>query len=562
LAALCTLDAVRYRLPLVQAVSRLSADVLAGPFLLDTPGVVRGPAAQELLQALIEAAAIDVLLAILPKQGTERDLALKVVEPMGAEILITAPSPLARRLSKKERARARTLLWDAWLERAAEHELPLAHLRMSGSSYRGCEDSTGRQLALVDGSGRTLALGEVTAHEGSGIRARLRQTDKGDLKDAIGLVRDAARRSDGMLGTMNTRQTGPPNPAVPQELISPSGDGADPACFVHLGTASALLVNGLFGDPLLHLRLRQQRRSLLFDLGDSARLPAKIAHQVSDVFISHAHMDHISGFLWFLRSRIGVTGLCRLYGPPGLADHVCAFIAGIRWDRIGNSGPRFEILELHRECLRSYRVQVGMPREEGEVHPVTHGVLLEDPGFRVRAITLDHGIPVLAFAFEVPRSFRIRKDRLAALGLSDGPWLGALKRSLTAGEVAGQLVLPDGRRVGVSCLAHDLVERSSTRRMVYATDLMDSPENRRLLIEVARGADALICEAAFSQMDSVHAARTGHLTAGACGEVAALAGVARLVPFHFSRRYESDPTVLYGEVEAAFKGFVLRPRLA
>ena len=82
------------------------------------------------------------------------------------------------------------------------------------------------------------------------------------------------------------------------------------------------------------------------DLGDSGRLPAKIVHQVSDVFISHAHMDHIGGFLWFLRSRLGETRTCRFYGPPGLAGHIAAFIGGIRWDRIGERGPRFEILEL------------------------------------------------------------------------------------------------------------------------------------------------------------------------------------------------------------------------
>ena len=52
-----------------------------------------------------------------------------------------------------------------------------------------------------------------------------------------------------------------------------------------------------------YLQLRHQGRSLLFDLGDGARLPARLAHQVTDVFISHAHMDHISGFQWLLRSR-------------------------------------------------------------------------------------------------------------------------------------------------------------------------------------------------------------------------------------------------------------------
>mgnify|MGYP000452874486 CR=1 FL=1 len=61
-------------------------------------------------------------------------------------------------------------------------------------------------------------------------------------------------------------------------------------------------------------------------------MPARVAHQISDVFVSHAHFDHIGGFLWLLRSRIGVSGVCRLYGPPGLTRQrlfaaLCAVVA-------------------------------------------------------------------------------------------------------------------------------------------------------------------------------------------------------------------------------------------
>ena len=44
--------------------------------------------------------------------------------------------------------------------------------------------------------------------------------------------------------------------------------------------------------------------------------------------------------------------------------------------------------------------------------------------------------------------------------------------------------------------------------------------------------------------------RNGHLTARACGEIATKAGVARLVPFHLSRRYLTKPQQIYDEVES------------
>jgi ribonuclease BN (tRNA processing enzyme) len=93
---------------------------------------------------------------------------------------------------------------------------------------------------------------------------------------------------------------------------------------------------------------------------------------------------------------------------------------------------------------------------------------------------------------------------------------------------------------------------------VYATDLADTPSNRERLVAFAAGADVLICEAAFIGADAAQAERTGHLTARACGEIAAAAGVARLIPFHFSRRYETDPDPVYDEVEAGL-GRPLRP---
>lgn len=46
---------------------------------------------------------------------------------------------------------------------------------------------------------------------------------------------------------------------------------------------------------------------------------------------------------------------------------------------------------------------------------MSEGLLLEEPSFRVRAVTLDHGTPVLAFAFETALRIRVRKERLIAV---------------------------------------------------------------------------------------------------------------------------------------------------
>jgi ribonuclease BN (tRNA processing enzyme) len=247
-----------------------------------------------------------------------------------------------------------------------------------------------------------------------------------------------------------------------------------------------------------------------------------------------------------------VSTLCRLYGPPGLTHHVRGLISGIHWDRIGEHGPRFEIVELHADHLVRRRLQTGQAGAQlTEQRHTPDGTLLQEGGFRVRAITLDHGIPVLAFAFETTQTLNVRKERLAANGWSAGAWLGNLKRALQEQRPGAVIPLPDGSGAPAGALAAELLHITPGQKLVYATDLADSTQNRDRLVAFAADADAFFCEAAFVSDDLEQSLRTGHLTARACGEIASAAQVARLVPFHFSRRYQHDPVQVYAEVRAA-----------
>jgi len=319
-----------------------------------------------------------------------------------------------------------------------------------------------------------------------------------------------------------------------------------------VGALEVCLLNGVFGDPLLHAHLRFRRRSLLFDLGSGERLSAHTAHEVTDVFITHAHLDHIGGFVWLLRSRIGEFPACRIYGPSGLARNIAGFLDGILWDRVAGRAPRFEVTEVYGVVLRRFLLVAGSAEcvvlDETQV---PQGIVRDEPGFKVRAITLDHHTPVLAYAFEPSVQLNIRKDRMAARGFAPGPWLGALKQQILSGDTVARITLPDGSEATVGELAADLVLTSPGKKLVYATDFADTAENRRRLIELAKHAHTLFCEATFLEADAEQAARTGHLTTRACGEIATAAEVARLVPFHFSRRYADHPQQVYAEISAA-----------
>ncbi len=558
--ALCSLDAARFRLPLISLVRRLVAGMGAGPLLLDAPGVFRAVAGAELLDALVWAAAVDLVLVLL-REGQSLPLANEL-STLGVEVAYVRAVEGARRPGRMSRARRRSGLWDQHLAGGAEHRIALEGLHLLGTPPRNAPEAwLGKQVAFLQGE-ETQAMGEVSGLADGMLQLRLPAAAR---PTQVLLVRDACRGEDGLLATgkgFAEREIRyiPPSDLLPDARLEDQG-GCGVRPVVQVGGVRAGLMNGVFGDPLLHLRLSQSRRSLMFDLGEGSRLPARIAHQLTDVFITHAHVDHIAGFLWLLRSRIGETSVCRLYGPPGLSVHINGLMDGVHWDRIGDRGPRFEVMELYGERLERFRLQAG---QAGRVplggESVERGVLLDEPGFLVRAVTLDHGIPVLAYAFELPEQVNVSTEEIQRRRLKPGPWLTELKCCILAAEHNARIRLPDGSYARAGDLAGELTLITPGSRLVYATDFGDTPHNRQRLASLARGAHTLFCESTFLQQDAEQAARTGHLTTRACAEIASQAGVQHLIPFHFSRRYEERPWQLYEEI-AAHCPQVVMPKL-
>jgi ribonuclease Z len=111
--------------------------------------------------------------------------------------------------------------------------------------------------------------------------------------------------------------------------------------------------------------------------------------------------------------------------------------------------------------------------------------------------------------------------------------------------------LPDGTRRCAGELARTLTLIQPGKKLVYAADMADTPLNRQKVIDLARGAHTLFCETAFAEAEKDRAVNTQHLTTLAAVEIARGAGVARLVPFHFSKRYEHDPGAVYTEILSA-----------
>lgn len=324
------------------------------------------------------------------------------------------------------------------------------------------------------------------------------------------------------------------------------------------------LLNEVFGDPGLFVRLRWERRALLLDLGDLAAQPPADLLKVTDIFVSHTHVDHFIGFDHLLRIVLGRDQTIRLFGPPGLISNVGGKLSGYIWNLVEGYTLAFDVHEVSSDKITAARFSCGARFERIDLPPPSPftGVLIDDPLFRVEAVHLDHKIPCLAFALAEVQRINIDPERLECLGFSTGPWLTEFKRLVRAGAPDDTIVrAPCGDETGeafqellLGDLRDKIVTITSGQRLVYVTDTLYSDENRQKIVALAHDADILFCEAMYLEQDRDYATERHHLTARQAGLLAREANVKELVVFHFSQRYQERPEALYHEAAEAFGG--------
>ncbi len=323
------------------------------------------------------------------------------------------------------------------------------------------------------------------------------------------------------------------------------------------------LVNHPFGDPGLLVDLRHAGRSLLFDLGRIDRQPAANLFRITHVFVSHTHMDHFIGFDHLLRLFLSRDCQLDMYGPPGFIDNVRGKLAGFTWNLVGSYPFQINVHEVGFDHIERVALPARHAFEpaEREKRPFT-GVLHENEEWMVRAAHLDHRIPCLGFALEEKTRLNVRPERLAELGIPAGRWLNELKKAVREKRPDDFAIRADWRENGTARsatyalgeLRDNLLVETRGQKLAYVVDTLFSEDNLQRVCKLVAGADVFYCESLFLDADRDQASKRYHLTARQAGTLARAAGVARLETFHFSPRYDRDPTPLRAEAQAVFRG--------
>ena len=256
-----------------------------------------------------------------------------------------------------------------------------------------------------------------------------------------------------------------------------------------LGTSSGVPTRSRNVSSLA-LRLPQRAEVWLFDCGEGTQhqlLRSDIrVSQISRIFITHMHGDHIYGLMGLLAScgLAGNTDRIDIYGPAELNDYLRA-------------GKKYSQTHF------SYPVQV---------HTVSPGIVYEDAEFTVSCLSLKHRVPAFGYRVEEKdRPGRFDVEKATQLGIPSGPVYGKLKRGET-------VTLPDGRQIQGSDLCGDT---EVGRKVIYCTDTVFC-ENA---VSLAQDADVLIHEATFAHQDAQLAFDRLHSTSTMAAQVALSAGV-------------------------------------
>ncbi|MBM5806593.1 MAG: ribonuclease Z [Cyanobacteria bacterium M_surface_10_m2_179] len=292
-----------------------------------------------------------------------------------------------------------------------------------------------------------------------------------------------------------------------------------------LGTSSGVPTRGR-NVSAVALRLPQRAELWLFDCGEGTQhqfLRSELrVSQLSRIFITHMHGDHVFGLPGLLAS-LGLAGTCTgidLYGPDPLRD----YLEGV---------------------LRTSSTRIGYPLRSHRVREAASSgaLLLDDDDITVRCTPLIHRVPAYAYRVDQkPRAGRFDVEQAKALGIPPGPIYAELK----AGR---EVVLEDGRIINGDSLCGP--ERPGCS-VVYCTDTVFS----EAAVELARGADLLIHESTFAHAEAEMAFARQHSTSTMAAQTALAAGVKQLMLTHLSPRYVKGnpvtPDDLVQEARAIF----------
>jgi len=264
---------------------------------------------------------------------------------------------------------------------------------------------------------------------------------------------------------------------------------------------------GMMPLPRRHLTsvlLRREGDLYLFDCGEATQISLKKLNlrwkNISTIFISHTHADHVTGLpgILMLSSQVDRTEPLYIIGPPKIREYV-------------ESSMRVLDMYINYEIVVQ---EISGP-----------GIVMQKDDFYVEAFQLEHTKPCFGYKLvENSRPGIFHPELAKELGVP----MGAMWSALQKGE---NVTLLDGRTVTPDMV---LGPPRKGRKFSFVTDTV----YLSTIGSNVKDSDLFICEGMFENelADSAHEKK--HMTAGEAATIAKEAGgVKAMGLIHYSPRY-------------------------
>jgi len=290
---------------------------------------------------------------------------------------------------------------------------------------------------------------------------------------------------------------------------------------VFLGTSAAVPQKNRFLSGLA--LQREKGEILLFDCGEGTQyqiMKYKVNFQkISKIFLSHLHGDHLYGIFGLLSTMklADRSNPLKIYGPPGTKQYLKRFY-----------GEKIE---------NGFSYPIG-------IFDTEEGFVCEDEDYQIVAKRTMHSIYTLAYAY-------IEKDRLGHFDTKKAQELKVKKGNKWQQLQKGKSVLSEDNKV----ILPEMVLGPKRRgfKIVIGSDGTYQEED---FVPFAMGADVLVLEATFSDINESKAKEKLHSTSRWSAIIARKAKVKKLFLTHISPRTEEEEN-LKNEAQEEFPSAVI-----
>ena len=308
----------------------------------------------------------------------------------------------------------------------------------------------------------------------------------------------------------------------------------------------AEIKNNIDEDICILLKISNHKWSYICECGQASGLTIADCVNTNAIFISHTHIDHFVNFDTIVRHQLGIQRKVTICGPTGIAKNVVSKLHGYTWNLIKPDSIKYEIREIGNG--NTIEVFETIPPEWNltKISEFKSHTIFSNMDFFVKFIILDHKLPSVAYLFHEHDKINI-KD----FPFRPGKWIKELKHAYENKNDLGKIMVNDGEFKAKDLYKFLYVKKGYSTGIIM--DYKASMENSQKIIKLFRDVDEVFAECYYRDIDHEFALRNHHSTARESGKTARQAGIKKITPVHFSRRYGDEIEDLKEECIAEFE---------